>query len=330
VVLTGLPEVSHLHPDVADHVRMALGEVAGDLASLPTVVAVVLGGSWATGQAAPGYASDLDLYVYARDEPPLDARRAVAKARAAPGTPLEIGNAWWEPGDEWTHRSGVAIDVMYRTPAWLEARLDAVLVDHRPSLGYTTSVWHNVRWSAAVVDTDGWYADVRQRASSPYPAPLRTAILGLNVPLLHDAIPAFTRQLVKAADRDDRVCMVDRAGALLSSYFDVLFALNWTTHPGEKRLVEWAERTCPLRPHGLRETVARFASAVGSRDLSALPAATHGLTRPLLELVTRHAEDAPTAADAPAAADPLGAVAPAAGGSQPAASAPQAAASGNV
>jgi predicted nucleotidyltransferase len=295
VVLTDLPDLPHLPTDVADHVRAALREVAGELASLPSVQAVVLGGSWATGQATPGYASDLDLYVYAAEEPPLAARGKVAERLAAPGTPTEIGNTWWEAGDEWTHRGGVAIDVMYRTPAWLEAELDRVLVHHQPSLGYTTSVWHNVRWSAAAVDTDGWYAGMQQRAADPYPAALRTAILDHNVPLLRDAIAAFSRQLVKATDRDDRACMLDRAGALLGSYFDVLFALNWTTHPGEKRQVDWVERTCSVRPSGLRQAVTRFATAVGSGDASAVPTATHGLTRPLLELVARHASDPPPA-----------------------------------
>jgi hypothetical protein len=288
VVLTGLPDLPHLPGSVAEHVRTALGEVSRGLADLPGVTAVVLGGSWATGQAAPGYGSDLDLYVYAAAEPPLDERRSLARRQAAPDTPIEVGNAYWESGDEWTHRSGVAIDVMYRTPAWLEGELDRVLVDHRAALGYTTCIWHNVRASAPVVDPAGWYARMQRRAAQPYPEPLRTAILARNVPLLHDAIPALSRQLVKAADRDDRVGMLDRAAALLASYFDVLFALNRATHPGEKRQLAWAERTCSWRPEHLDELVDRLAAAVGS-DPAAVPAATHALVHPLLELVDRHA-----------------------------------------
>jgi hypothetical protein len=287
MVLTGLPDLPDVPGGVGDHVREALAELSEDLARLPGVTAVVLGGSWATGRAAPGYASDLDLYVYAPAEPELPGRRAIAERQAAPGTTVEVGNTYWEPGDEWTHRSGVPVDIMYRSPGWLDAELDRVLIAHRASLGYTTCVWHNVRWSAPVVDVDGWYTRARERAAAPYPEPLRAAILARNAPLLRDAIPALSRQLIKAADRRDRVGMLDRAAALLVSYFDVLFALNRVTHPGEKRQLRWAASTCPWRPEHLDELVERFAAAVGG-DPAAIPAATDALVHPLLVLVDRH------------------------------------------
>jgi hypothetical protein len=287
MVLTGLPDLPDIPAGVTDHVRTAVVELTEVLAGLPNVTAVVLGGSWATGHAAPGYASDLDLYVYAPAEPTLAGRRVLADEQAAPGTAIEVGNTYWEPGDEWTHRSGVHIDIMYRSPAWLDAELDRVLVEHRASLGYTTCIWHNVRSSAALVDVDGWYTGAQERAAVRYPEPLRAAILARNVPLLRDAIPALSRQLVKAADRGDRVGMIDRAAALLVSYFDVLFALNRVTHPGEKRQLVWAARTCPVRPWHLDELVERFAAAVGGAPAD-VPAATDELVRPLLELVQRH------------------------------------------
>ncbi len=287
MVLTDLPERPDVPGGVSDHVREALTELGDALAGLPGVTAVALGGSWATGHAAPGYASDLDLYVYAPTEPALADRRAIARQRAAPRTPIEVGNTYWEPGDEWTHRSGVPVDIMYRSPQWLDAELDRVLVDHRASLGYSTCIWHNVRCSAQVVDADGWYARMQERAAAPYPEALRAAILARNVPLLRAAIPALSRQLVKAADRGDRVGMLDRAAALLVSYFDVLFALNRVTHPGEKRQLDWAARTCAWRPEHLDELVERFAAAVGG-DPAAVPGATDALVHPLLELVDRH------------------------------------------
>ena len=290
MVLTGLPDLPDVPGGVTDHVREAIADLTEDLARLPGVTAVVLGGSWATGQAAPGYASDLDLYVYAPAEPELSDRRAIAERQAAPGTKVEVGNTYWEPGDEWTHRRGLAVDIMYRAPGWLDAELDRVLVEHRASLGYTTCVWHNVRWSAPVVDVDGWYARAQQRAAVPYPEPLRAAILARNAPLLRDAIPALNRQLIKAADRRDRVGMLDRAAALLVSYFDVLFALNRVTHPGEKRQLRWAAGTCPWRPEHLDELVERFVAAVGG-DPAAIPAAPDALVHPLLVLVDRHGAD---------------------------------------
>ena len=49
--------------------------------------------------------------------------------------------------------------------------------------------------------------------------------------------------------------------AFLASYFDVLFAVNGMTHPGEKRQRSVAERDCRGRPTGGRPCVAAlFAS----------------------------------------------------------------------
>ncbi len=57
--------------------------MAGRYAALPAVEAVALGGSLAAG--ADDERSDLDLYVYAREPPDLEARAAVARASAGAG-----------------------------------------------------------------------------------------------------------------------------------------------------------------------------------------------------------------------------------------------------
>jgi len=138
------------------------------LGRLPGVVAVAAGGSRAADVADAD--SDVDLYVYAPEPPPLEARARVA---AAFSPAAEIGNDAWEPGDEWVDaRSGVTVDVIYRTPAWIEEQLDRVLVRHQASLGYSTCLWHNVLRARPLVDPDGWYARLRASADRPYPEPL--------------------------------------------------------------------------------------------------------------------------------------------------------------
>jgi predicted nucleotidyltransferase len=237
---------------------------AAAYAALPGVVAVALGGSRAMGTAGEG--SDVDLYVYAGAEPPLDARAAIAA-----GAPrAEIGNRAFEPGDEWVDAaSGVHVDAMFRTPAWIEEELDRVLVRHEPRTGYTTALWHGVRTSRALVDPGGWYAALQARAAAPYPEPLARAIVARNVPLLRRALSSYVRQLEKAVRRGDAVSANHRVAALLASAFDALFAVNRETHPGEKRLVALALTRCPRRPPAFAEQVAALLAAAALERLAA-------------------------------------------------------------
>lgn len=218
--------------------------IAGAYAALPGVVAVAMAGSRLTGLADDR--SDLDLYVYAAEPVPLAARREIAARFAASA---EIGNTFWEPGDAWDDAlTGTAVDVIFRRPAWIEDELDRVLVRHEASLGYTTSLWFNVLNSAPLVDSGGWYRQLRQRADVPYPDPLRRAIVARNHLILRQTRSSYRHQLALAVDRDDRVSVQHRLTALLASFFDVLFALNRQPHPGEKRLVPYVVAHCPRRP----------------------------------------------------------------------------------
>jgi hypothetical protein len=118
-----------------------------------------------------------------------------------------------------------------------------------------------VREATALHDRAGWYAALAARARAPYPEPLRRAIVAKNLPLLRRTLSSFLRQLERALVRGDAVAVNHRAAAFLASAFDVLFALNRVLHPGEKRLVSYAEATCPLRPEGLRELAVGVARA---------------------------------------------------------------------
>ena len=103
-----------------------LERIAAAYGDLPGVIAVAVAGSRQAGTEDDR--SDLDLYVYSPEPVPLAARREIA-ARFA--LDAEIGNAFWEPGDEWEDRAtGVAVDVMFRSPGWIEDELDRVLVRH--------------------------------------------------------------------------------------------------------------------------------------------------------------------------------------------------------
>jgi len=238
-------------------------EIARLLVQLPSVRAVALGGSTATASADPG--SDIDLYVYANAAVPVSDRRAIILRRAVRA---EIDNRVWEWGDEWVERgSGTCVDVTYRSPDWIEGELDRVLRRHEASVGYTTTLWHNVLTCIPLQDPTDWLAQLKARADQPYPEPLARAIIAKNHPLLRRAISSFANQLAKATARRDLVSVYHRAAAILASYFDVLFALNRRPHPGEKRLLDHAS-ALPARPVDVEHQVEAFLRSVALGDPS--------------------------------------------------------------
>jgi hypothetical protein len=236
--------------------------IAARYAALPDVEAVALAGSLTAGAADA--ASDLDLYVYARREPDLDARRAAVSPGARRA---EVGNRFFENGDEWVEPDGVGVDVMFRDPAWIEGQLERVLVRHEASVGYSTCFWFNVRTSEPLFDRTGWLAGLRRAAAAAYPEPLRVAIIAKNHPLLRANVSSFLRQIERAVIRGDAVSVTHRTAALLASYFDVLFALNRLPHPGEKRLVAFAESRCATRPARLREQIGALLASAGAASI---------------------------------------------------------------
>ena len=217
--------------------------VALRYAELPQVEAVALGASRAS--EAADASSDIDLYVFYRETVSLGARRQIA----TPSTHAEIGNDFWEPGDEWTDaETGVRVDVMFRHVEWIRERLDVVLNQHRASVGYSTCFWYNILNSQILFDRQGWFMALQRTAERPYARELKRAVIAKNFPILRRNMSSYVHQIELAIARDDLISVNHRVTALLASYFDILFAVNEQPHPGEKRLAQFATRLCPRLP----------------------------------------------------------------------------------
>jgi hypothetical protein len=244
--------------EAEDQRSHTIESIAEGLGVLPGVVAVALGGSVPSGVADT--CSDIDLYVYAPEPPPLEARRALVEPIAAT---CELDNQAFGTGDEWVDAAtGLRIDVMHWGPAWIEEQLARVLDEHRASAGYSTAFWRTVLHSKPLVDPTGWFATLKRKANRPYPEPLRRAIISLNLPLLRGAQSSFLHQIACAIDRDDALSVNHRTAALLASYVDILFALNRVPHPGEKRQIEIARQECDRLPPDLDADLAALIAAV--------------------------------------------------------------------
>jgi hypothetical protein len=255
--------------------------LARRFATLPQVEVVAQSGSRTAGLSDAK--SDIDLYVYVTEDIPLDLR-----ANIAAGSPrAEVGNATWEPGDEWIDaETGVSVDVMYRHVRWIEEQLDRVLVQHQASVGYSTCFWYNVLHSRASFARSGWFAGLQERTRRKYPAELQRAIIAKNYPLLRQNQSSYLHQIELAVARGDAVSVNHRITALVASYFDVLFALNELPHPGEKRLIQYAKANCSNLPSEMERQIAELlASAVTDHGdtVSKVNALVDGLDEVLLQ-----------------------------------------------
>jgi len=254
--------------------------VADRFAELPQVEAVTLAGSQTTGRAQPG--SDIDLYVYQNDEISLPVRSVIIGDASA----LELDNRFWEAGDEWVDQeTGIHVDLMYRSPAWIEEQLDRTLRQHEAWVGYTTCFWYNAITSEILFDSRGWFSDLQRWADQPYPEPLRQAIVAKNHPILRRNLSSYHYQIERAAGRRDFVSLNHRVAALLSSYFDILFAVNRLLHPGEKRMLAIALEQCEIQPNGMAEQVPALLNASvepGDRVVEQVDALVDGLDSLLL------------------------------------------------
>ncbi len=215
--------------------------------------AIVIAGSRASGNNDSF--SDYDVYIYGKDPVPEDIRTGLYNEYCSN---MEVGNKYFEYEDNCVLKDGTYVDVIFRNPEILYKFLDMTVNEHKARNGYTTCFWHNLLNSDIYFDRNGEFKKAQERFRIPYPEELRTNIIRRNMNLLHDALPAYDKQLTKAVARNDIISINHRTTAFLESYFDVIFALNRMTHPGEKRLISICKEKCSILPDNFEENLNRL------------------------------------------------------------------------
>ena len=227
-----------------------VNQLFSDLAALPEIEAIALGGS----RAGTHYdeKSDYDVYLYCAGPISEGIRRDILEKYCSY---MEIGNHFWEYEDNCTLKNGIDIDILYRNLDDFTADVADVVEGCHGRNGYTTCMWHNLRTCKVIYDENGRLAAAKQRFDVPYPAKLREDIMSRNWKLLRSAMPAYELQINKAVKRRDLVSINHRVSAFMESYFDLLFALNEQTHPGEKRLMQLSRESCKVLPENFEENL---------------------------------------------------------------------------
>ncbi len=229
----------------------------------PQVDALALGGSRSEGIVDDK--SDYDLYVYINANIENESREKMFEPICEV---VEIANKYWEPEDNIVLKDGVCVDIIYRNVETMGEFLKFVVDDAHPMNGYTTCFWHNVKNCEIIFDKTGDLTKLQNKYRCEYPQKLKEAIIERNMKLLSGVLPSYDKQIAKAFDRFDYVSINHRVAAYLESYFDVIFALNEMTHPGEKKLMNICRSECKLLPKNFEKNISSLFEYMFKYDVS--------------------------------------------------------------
>lgn len=218
--------------------------------NLPQIEAIALGGS----RAGNNYdeKSDYDVYVYYTELIPEEIRNNILSKYCCN---IEIENHFWEYEDNCKLKNGIDIDIIYRKLDDFASAIENVVEKYHVSNGYTTCMWHNLLNSKILFDKTKRLTKTQQKYMVKYPSALKQNIINHNMKLLRNAMPAYEIQIAKAVKRNDLISINHRVTEFMASYFDIIFALNELTHPGEKRLIDLCLKNCKLLPKDFKSNI---------------------------------------------------------------------------
>ena len=225
-------------------------ELYKEFSQLKQVEAIALGGS----RAGQDYDqnSDYDVYIYLNSPIDEETRQIILSNYCSY---MEIGNQFWELEDDCVLNNGIQIELIYRSLESFEQELNTTVFQHRAQNAYTTCMWHNLITCKILYDKNGKLEKYKNKYSIPYPKQLKENIIKRQLELIDSSMPAYPKQIKKAILRKDFVSINHRITEFLASYFDLLFAINEITHPGEKRLVQLCKKQCKILPKNFEENL---------------------------------------------------------------------------
>ncbi|MFE4357901.1 nucleotidyltransferase family protein [Kitasatospora sp. NPDC056800] len=266
--------------------RAIIEDMAGQLARVPGVVGVMLGGSRARGEERPE--SDWDLGVYYRGGPDLDALRALA----GPETEVAGPGGWgpWVNGGAWLRVDGVAVDWILRDldrvgRVWADCRAGRYEVGTQA--GHPLGFWSpcypgEVALGQPLADPTGELTRLK-RQTTDYPEPLRGALTAATweAGFLLDTA---AKSAVRADALHVSLCLSHAVGILVQA----LFAHHRRWCLNEKGALAVAGRLPDAPPYFGRRAHGLLAEPGGSAaELTATVARARELTRETVAALNR-------------------------------------------
>jgi hypothetical protein len=220
-------------PDIPVEKARTLGEIADRLRVVPNVIAIVLGGSYASGLAQRD--SDIDVGIYYRETTPfsIDHMRSVAESICTPGSVPTVTEMYgwgpWVNGGAWIQTPTGKVDFLYRNLDQVQRVIEEGcrgILDHdydqQPPYGFRSVVYFGeTHICLPIHDPDGEIARLKQSVAD-YPEAMRERMIqnslwGVEFSLL------FCRRFAGAADVYNAAGCMSRVAQYL---VHTLFALN--------------------------------------------------------------------------------------------------------
>lgn len=229
---------------------------------LDEVESIALGGSRATKKFDEH--SDYDVYVYLR-KPLKEEKRVNILSKYC--SYMEYSNSFWELEDDGVLNNGIEIEFIYRDTDFLESIIGNLFDNKQANMGYSTCFYDNLMNSLILFDRNNYLLNLREKNKNKYTKEISDVIISKNKPLLRDSMPALFKQIKKATLRDDKIAVNHRITEFFAIYYDILFAANLVSHPGEKRLLEYSLKLKKLPKHYERNTKNIFESLMSDYDV---------------------------------------------------------------
>jgi predicted GNAT family N-acyltransferase/predicted nucleotidyltransferase len=240
-----------------------------ELAALPGVEAVVLGGSHARGHAHAG--SDIDVGLVYRDARPLDisAVRALAARWSDAADPVVSELYEWGPwvnGGAWLTLRGRRVDLLYRSLDRLERTIGEanagrheIHFGQQPPFGFWSGTLLGECACALPLHDPSGHVERLRRQVAAYPEPLRRAVLRDMQQGVAFGLAAFAEKFAARGDTWGTVSCLARCVWQLGL---ALFALNHCYLVNDKTLLDEVDGFA-LAPEAFRGRVERVLSAPG-------------------------------------------------------------------
>lgn len=216
--------------------------------ALPEVEAIMLGGSRATGKFDEK--SDYDIYVYLNRPLAENTRKDILDPYCSY---MEYSNHFWELEDDGILNNGTEIELIYRDYHFFDEIIEN-MKNRIVGNGYSTCFYDNLMNSVILFDKGEKIIGLQAKSMGLIDEEYVQAVIDKNYPLIYKSMPALYKQIEKAMLRKDYNSVIHRLSVFFEMYYDILFALNKTSHPGEKRLLEAVSKLSHI-PNNFKEKI---------------------------------------------------------------------------